>query len=568
MTAEYSAHPALASSIIQNSHSQSGSINNHNNLNSSSSSSRSSKKHSKTSHSSGSGGGGGGVGSGGGGNFSTRSISSSSCSSSSSSSSSSSPSNSPTKSKSKLTATSHSPASSTFTLHSSTLAAPSLPDRTAATNNNNFSSSATTTPSSSPVHHLHHNCSCSSASGNTNTTPATSTTTTTSGNSISSNNNLGTTSSSSANQHPHHHGTTSAAAAATTTTTRLPQCCQMTAAGAAAAAAAAAVAASAAAAGNVTGCKKLTKYDPRLGPSPYRQLLPIALCILSFATVFSILIVYMDTTEIRHQQFRLNMSRDLDFFGVAQDDPTLIAFLREIHMKKYPMHFLKNAPAEHLNFTNQHELTPEMAHYVADLVGGKLNGAAIQSLTGQAGNLMTAPWLAETLNWAGVIVEPEPRRYFTLRKQNVHRAKMQVVHACVSPNQHPKEVTLHDDENSEVRINSLLDEETSWFNSRVKCFPLYTIMLACNRIDYDLLSLGVHGHELEVLQTIPFNKVYIDVISIHLPENHENVRGYVQSITKFLMGKSYKLQKSFGHNYFYQKLNSNRTRKKDILKKP
>ncbi|XP_055845295.1 protein Star [Episyrphus balteatus] len=544
MTAEYSTHPALASSIIQNSptngsHSQSGTTNNNNNINnlnsssnSNSSSCNSSKKHSKTSHSSGIGGGGG------------------------NSSSSSSPSNSPSKSKSKLNSTSssshHSPAallSTTFTSHSSTLAAPSLPDRTAAAVTTNLfsSSSATTTPSSSPVHHLHHNCSCSANGGNA-------TSTTTSGNSISSSN-VGTS---------NHHGTTTSA-----TTTRLPQCCQMTAAGAAAAAAAAAVAASAAAAGNVTGCKKLTKYDPRLGPSPYRQLLPIALCILSFATVFSILIVYMDTTEIRHQQFRLNMSRDYELFGVAQDDPTLIAFLREIHMKKYPMHFLKNAPAEHLNFTNQHELTPEMAHYVADLVGGKLNGAAIQSLTGQAGNLMTAPWLAETLNWAGVIVEPEPRRYFTLRKQNVHRAKMQVVHACVSPNQHPKEVTLHDDENSEVRINSLLDEETSWFNSRVKCFPLYTIMLACNRIDYDLLSLGVHGHELEVLQTIPFNKVYIDVISIHLPENHENVRGYVQSITKFLMGKSYKLQKSFGHNYFYQKLNSNRTRKKDILlKKP
>lgn len=23
-------------------------------------------------------------------------------------------------------------------------------------------------------------------------------------------------------------------------------------------------------------------------------------------------------------------------------------------------------------------------------------------------------------------------------------------------------------------------------------------MLACNRVEYDLLSLGVHGHELEV----------------------------------------------------------------------
>lgn len=144
--------------------------------------------------------------------------------------------------------------------------------------------------------------------------------------------------------------------------------------------------------------------------------------------------------EIRHQQFRLNMSRDYELFGVAQDNPTLIAFLREIHMKKYPMHFLKKAPAEHLNFTGHHELTPEMAHYVSNLVGNKMDGAVIQSLPGQMGSYMTAPWLAETLNWAGVIVEPEPRRYFTLRKQNAFRSKMQVVHACVSPNKHPKEV--------------------------------------------------------------------------------------------------------------------------------
>lgn len=57
------------------------------------------------------------------------------------------------------------------------------------------------------------------------------------------------------------------------------------------------------------------------------------------------------------------------------------------------------------------------------------------------------------------------------------------------------QITIH---NEDVRINSLHDEETSWFNSRVKCFPLYTIMLACERTEYDLLSLGVQGHELEV----------------------------------------------------------------------
>ncbi|XP_016954888.1 protein Star [Drosophila biarmipes] len=335
-----------------------------------------------------------------------------------------------------------------------------------------------------------------------------------------------------------------------------------------------------------SGSCKAKKLDPRLNPSPYRQLLPIALCLLSFATVFATLIVYMDTTEIRHQQFRLNMSRDYELNGVAQDDPALIAFLRQIHMGKYlgkaspkvaaastvgggppPPSAPRLATAGSTfgaSGNSSGSGADQLAHYVADLVGGKMNGAVIQSLSGPLAHLITAPWLSEQLNWMGVLVEPEPRWYFTLRKQNAQRARMQVVHACVSPNTYPKEITIH---NEDVRINSLHDEETSWFNSRVKCFPLYTIMLACERTEYDLLSLGVQGHELEILQTLPFDKVKIDVISIHLLEDHEDVHDYVLDITRFLAGKSYKLQRKIGRNYFYQRLNASasRTRKKDIL---
>ncbi|XP_034491037.1 protein Star [Drosophila innubila] len=341
---------------------------------------------------------------------------------------------------------------------------------------------------------------------------------------------------------------------------------------------------------SAAACKS-KKLDPRLSPSPYRQLLPGILCLLSFAFVFATLIVYMDTTEIRHQQFRLNMSRDYELNSVPQDDPTLIAFLRQIHMHRYPMYMAKSATisssgkvtsaseavatagtGNSSSASNSHShvngignsVADQLAHYVSDLVGGKLNGAVIQSLSGPLAHLITAPWLSEQLNWMGILVEPEPRWYFTLRKQNAQRQRMQVVHACVSPNPYPKEITIH---NEDVRINSLHDEETSWFNSRIKCFPLYTIMLACERTEYDLLSLGVQGHELEILQTLPFDKIKIDIISIHLLEDHEDVHDYVQSITKFLAGKFYKLQRKIGRNYFYQRLNANgsRTRKKDIL---
>lgn len=47
---------------------------------------------------------------------------------------------------------------------------------------------------------------------------------------------------------------------------------------------------------NVLPSKVPLKPSSRIGPSPLRQLLPVALCVLTFATVLSILIVYMDTT--------------------------------------------------------------------------------------------------------------------------------------------------------------------------------------------------------------------------------------------------------------------------------
>ncbi|XP_038109752.1 protein Star isoform X1 [Culex quinquefasciatus] len=315
----------------------------------------------------------------------------------------------------------------------------------------------------------------------------------------------------------------------------------------------------------LTSGNKLPAKTSPIGPSPFRQLLPVALCIISFATVLSVLIIYMDTTEIRHQQFRLNMSRDYDLMGVPQDNPALVKYVRDIHMKKYPMTFMRNAnaPVEHLNFTNRHELTPEMAHFVSDLLGKKRFGTFFQSLTGISESMMTAPWLAETMNWGGYLVEPDPRKYFSLRKQNAFRPNVQVIHACLSPNTYPKEVTLHHDDDSEVRINSVLDEETEWFHPRVKCFPVYTLMLAVNRTSIDVMSLGCQGQELQILQTIPFDRVHIKVITIHLVHYYEedeliiDVDEYVQNITRFLLSKSYKLVRSFDRNFIYQYVSVN-----------
>ena len=46
------------------------------------------------------------------------------------------------------------------------------------------------------------------------------------------------------------------------------------------------------------------------------------------------------------------------------------------------------------------------------------------------------------------------------------------------------------------------------------CFPLYSMMLALNRTRIDYFSLDVEGVELEILRTIPFDKLDIAVLSV------------------------------------------------------
>ena len=48
--------------------------------------------------------------------------------------------------------------------------------------------------------------------------------------------------------------------------------------------------------------------------------------------------------------------------------------------------------------------------------------------------------------------------------------------------------------------------------AEVQCLPLYSILLAANVTTVDYFSLDVEGHELEVLRTIPWDKVDIKVI--------------------------------------------------------
>ena len=48
--------------------------------------------------------------------------------------------------------------------------------------------------------------------------------------------------------------------------------------------------------------------------------------------------------------------------------------------------------------------------------------------------------------------------------------------------------------------------------AEVQCLPFYSILLATNITQIDYFSLDVEGHELEILKTIPWDKIEIKVV--------------------------------------------------------
>lgn len=309
--------------------------------------------------------------------------------------------------------------------------------------------------------------------------------------------------------------------------------------------------------------------EPSSLQSP-RQLLPALVFLLTFATVLSVLIIYMDTTEIRHQQFRLNMTRDYELVGVSQDDPELINYVRDIYLRRYSnAQFTANGhPLQRWDYHGRQELTPRMAQFIAeDLLRGKRGGVFVQSMPGANERLLTGQWLAGGAQWTGLIIEPELRKYFEFRKELAPQKGVEVVHACVSPTEYPREVHLErelereavdddDDSVDDVKINSLHgsdeDEDSGELEAgRVKCFSLFTILLATNRTAVDLLSVGVRGHQLQILQTLPFDRVKIGVISLHFA-NGENTPAVVGNVSQFLYERGFEFARKMENSYLYQ----------------
>ncbi|ENN71675.1 protein Star [Dendroctonus ponderosae] len=268
-----------------------------------------------------------------------------------------------------------------------------------------------------------------------------------------------------------------------------------------------------------------------------RRLLPIGLFLVAFATVMSILILHMDNTAMKHHQFTLNLSKDLELNSISQDNPQLIMYLREVAL--FPAIETHHKPLE-----SQEDPTDE-TEYVLRLLNHKQNGVFVEAGAYSDGRSSKTEVLERRFNWKGLLIQPDPRHYFNLRRHN--RLRSQCAHACLSPMPYPREITLHSE--SDVKINDIYSnsmDNPDWLVIRVKCFPLFSFLLAFNTSTVDYLSLETGGTELQVLETLPFDRVKIEIISVDLKDDKE-----IGTIKKFLATKKFKYIQKFNYSYIF-----------------
>ena len=76
----------------------------------------------------------------------------------------------------------------------------------------------------------------------------------------------------------------------------------------------------------------------------------------------------------------------------------------------------------------------------------------------------------------------------------------------------------------------------------MQCFPLYSLLLAAaGNVTVNYLSLDIEGAELLVLETLPWDKLDIEVMTVETAHAGEVFPGTTEDIRQFLRDRGYVL---------------------------
>ncbi|XP_042870470.1 protein Star-like [Penaeus japonicus] len=141
--------------------------------------------------------------------------------------------------------------------------------------------------------------------------------------------------------------------------------------------------------------------------------------------------------------------------------------------------------------------------------------------------------------WKGILIEGDPKNFDLMKAK--HR-KAWTVNACLSTYPYPNTVMFKQSFNI-GKISSLETGHEHRGFAEVQCLPMYSILLALNTTKVDYFSLDVEGVELDVLRTIPWDKVDIKTLSVEFIHDREGK----DAIKKYMDGNGYNVYSEVTH---------------------
>jgi len=155
--------------------------------------------------------------------------------------------------------------------------------------------------------------------------------------------------------------------------------------------------------------------------------------------------------------------------------------------------------------------------FVDRLLSGRRNGFFIECGAADGEYYSNSLFFEKERNWTGLLIEANPDYHRALLDKN---RRAYVLRTCLSTERRPTTVRMQ----AAGALGGIADKmhksHLTFIGANIKpeiavnCFPLNTITAALGVSHVDYLSLDVEGPEIEMLRTVDWTRLHIDVITL------------------------------------------------------
>ena len=155
--------------------------------------------------------------------------------------------------------------------------------------------------------------------------------------------------------------------------------------------------------------------------------------------------------------------------------------------------------------------------FVDKLLSGRQGGFFIECGAADGETFSNSLFFEMERNWTGLLIEANPDYHRALLDKNRHAY---VLSTCLSTERRPATVRMQPAGLLGGIADQMHASHVAFIGASkkpevaVNCFPLNAIMaaLGVSRVDY--LSLDVEGPELEILRTVDWTRLHIDIVTV------------------------------------------------------